>query len=366
MTSEVAIIGAGIVGCSTAYFLAREGVTVTVYDPAGIAAGASGRNNGLVEHPYDAPSTGLFDQSVELMREFLGEAMPARPAGVLMLAEDQRSARELVEHYARFPELAPQLLAPDRVRTEEPVLADGLWACLLQTGYPISPTEATNAVADHARSAGAEFVLAEPVDLGELRGSGREVVVAAGAWSTDVLDGLVPRDAVSPQWGVIVLVDLPQQPRRPIIEGTVTRGLTTGKITNDSPFTLLPSPSWLAVGSTLLAGDEPRGEDWAPRLLKQGTRFVPSIEEARIRSTLVCARPKSFDNRPILGRVPGEEGLRLWLASGHGGRGMSLGAASGQLMAEAIVAGSDLGIPAALRSSRLAGIAGVPHPKVSR
>ena len=52
------IVGAGIVGCTTAYFLAREGVEVTVFDPVGIAAGASGRNNGLIEHPYDAASVG--------------------------------------------------------------------------------------------------------------------------------------------------------------------------------------------------------------------------------------------------------------------------------------------------------------------
>ncbi len=101
------------------------------------------------------------------------------------------------------------------------------------------------------------------------------------------------------------------------------RGLTSGKIENDSPFTLLDSPSWLAVGSTLLDGSEPDGSVWAPRLLDRGARFVPSIREARVQGTLVCARPKSFDNRPILGRVPGAE--RLWLASGHGGRGMSLG-----------------------------------------
>jgi len=162
---------------------------------------------------------------------------------------------------------------------------------------------------------------------------------------------MVRPDTVTPLWGVVALVEIAQRPRRPIIEGTVTRGLTTGKIENETPFTLLPSPDWLAVGSTLLKGPEPRPEDWIPRLLERGTHFVPSIENAKVQSTLVCARPKSFDNRPILGRVPGQE--RLWLASGHGGRGMSLGVASGRLMAEAIIAGSEAGIPAELCAARL-------------
>lgn len=379
LEGDVAIIGAGIVGCSTAYFLARAGVRVTVHDPAGIAAGASGRNNGIVEHPYDAPSAPLFHESVELMRDWLGDAMPREPVGALLLADDEDAARELVAHYAQFPELQPRLLSPAAARREEPLLAAGLWGCLLDTGYPISPLEATMAVAERARQAGASFVLGS--DSAVRSGSDSAVrsgfdsavwpynaegitakavldarpdavvVVAAGASSSRLLPGLVPADAVKPLWGVIALIELPQRPRRPIIEGTVTRGLTTGRITNEAPFTLLPSPSWLAVGSTLIDGPEPRGEDWGARLLAQGTRFVPSIAQASVQTTLVCARPKSFDNRPILGRVPGEE--RLWLASGHGGRGMSLGPASGRLMAEAIIAGSDAAIPAALGAARL-------------
>jgi glycine oxidase len=353
LQSDVAIIGAGIIGCSTAYFLAREGINVTVYDPTGVAAGASGRNNGLIEHTYDAASAALFFDTVELMREWLGQAMPSEPVGALLLADDEAAARELLTHYSQFPELEPLLLDPAAARAEEPLLAEGFWGCLLNTGFPVSPLQATTAVADRARAAGAEFVLGEPVDLARLRGTGAEVLVAAGASSTQLLDGLVPADAIKALWGVIVLVDLRARPRRPIIEGTVTRGLTTGKIENETPFTLLDSPSWLAVGSTLLEGDEPRAGDWMPRLLKDGTRFVPSIAQARVQSTLVCARPKSFDNRPILGRVPGED--HLWLASGHGGRGMSLGASSGRLMAEAIIAGHDSGIAPELSAARLSG-----------
>jgi glycine/D-amino acid oxidase-like deaminating enzyme len=43
----------------------------------------------------------------------------------------------------------------------------------------------------------------------------------------------------------------------------------------------------------------------------------------------------------------------LWVAAGHGGRGISTGAASARLVSDAILAGDDAAIPAALRASRL-------------
>jgi D-hydroxyproline dehydrogenase subunit beta len=395
MGNDVMIVGAGIVGCTTAYFLASQGVAVTVVDPFGVAAAASGRNNGLIEHPYDAETVPLFNENVGLLREALGDALPDQPVNSLLVAEHEAAARELVDHYTQFPELQPQLLTPAEARAAEPLLADDIWGCLLRTGYPIRPREATMAFAELARGAGAEFVVgADPEsvsgpgagsdpgsdpesvsnsDLEPVVGSdsaicrynaeditakrlladhpGSVVVVAAGAATPAVLAGYVSPDIITPLWGVIVTVELPQRPRHPLIEGELAVAQGRAGSAPESPFTLLDSPSYLAVGSTMLTGSEPDGADWAPRLLDRGARFVPSIAEARVLGTLVCARPRSFDNRPIMGRVPGED--RLWIASGHGGRGMSLGAASGRMIANAIIAGSDAAIPDELSASRL-------------
>jgi D-hydroxyproline dehydrogenase subunit beta len=355
MGKDVVIVGAGILGCATAYFLAREGVSVAVLDPVGVGAGASGRNNGIIEHPYDDATVELFDETVELLREALGDSMPADPVGTLLVSENAIDARAVLAQYERFPVLEPELLAPGRAHEAEPLLGPGLWGCLVRTGYPIRPLEATTAFADLARAAGAEFVLGSPVDFDALTASGSELVVAAGAATPSVLDslgpGLVPLEIVKPLWGVIVSVELPTHPQHPLIEGTLAAVQGGAAVVNEAPFTLLDSPSYLAVGSTMLEGAEPRGEDWAPRLLERGASFVPAIGEARVRGTLVCARPRSFDNRPILGRVPGHE--RLWIATGHGGRGMSLGAASARLLADAIRAGSDTAIPAPISSARI-------------
>ena len=51
--ADVAIIGGGIVGCAVATFLAEAGVKVDLYEREEVAAGASGRNSGSIQHPFD-------------------------------------------------------------------------------------------------------------------------------------------------------------------------------------------------------------------------------------------------------------------------------------------------------------------------
>jgi glycine/D-amino acid oxidase-like deaminating enzyme len=363
-SKDVIIIGAGIVGCATAYFLAREDISVTVYDPVGIAAGASGRNNGLIEHPYDPASEAIFEESIGLLADALGEAFSREPVGTLIVARSESEAHEIAADYTRFPQLAPRLLDPDQVHQAEPLLAPGLWGCMLNTGHPVMPLEATTAFAELAREAGAAFVLGQSIEIvcdgpqviGVRAGSDQRladvVLITAGAGSSQLLGDLARPDLVRPLWGVIVSVELPRRPNHPLIEGALAAQHGGGEVNIEAPFTLLDSPGWLAVGSTMLEGREPDRELWATRLLERGAEFVPAIAQAQVTGVLVCARPRSFDNRPILGRVPEQD--RLWIANGHGGRGMSTGAASARLMADAIRAGTDAAIPAALNARRLA------------
>ncbi|MGH2842044.1 MAG: NAD(P)/FAD-dependent oxidoreductase [Solirubrobacteraceae bacterium] len=362
MNRDAVIIGAGIIGCAAAYYLALEGVGVTVMDPEGIAAGASGRNNGLVEHPYDLATEELFYESVEILGGVMGERFPRAPVGTMLVSLGEAQARALPGFYCRFPRLGARLLDPREAQAAEPLLGEGVWGCMLDTGHPVSPAVVTGRFAQLARRAGARFVLGKAVELvrhGEQVIGARSdgvaylagaVVVSAGFRTPQVLRGIVAPDLVTPLWGVIVRVELPRRPRHPLIEGALATAHGRGDVV-EAPFTLLDSPSWLAVGSTMLDGERPDGNQWAPRLLARGTRFVPSIARASVGEAMVCARPRAFDNRPVLGRAPGQE--HVWVASGHGGRGMSVGPASARMLARAILAGSDAAIPDQLSAARL-------------
>ena len=66
---EVAVIGGGIVGCAAAALLAEAGARVTLYERDRIAAGASGRNQGVLQHPLDDVLAPLYEESLRLHAE---------------------------------------------------------------------------------------------------------------------------------------------------------------------------------------------------------------------------------------------------------------------------------------------------------
>lgn len=360
-TPDVAVIGGGIVGCAVAAFAAEAGARVRLYEREHLAAGASGRNSGLVQHPLDAGLTALFEASVALYRELgHGFSLPADPAGVLFVGEDAAALEPVRAALAHdFPELGAEPLEGDELHAAEPVLARDLAAFKLHTGYPVPPAAATKAFAARARAAGAELLegMAARPELRAGRAEGVRtdagfepagvVVVAAGPWSSQLVDPSGSWQPIAPLWGVNVELRLDPAPRhtmeQPGIETLTGEAGLPGTI-----FSLVTHDGVSALGSTFLA-EEPDTAALAPVLIERGTRYVPDLPQAAVVSVRACARPLSADGRPLLGPV-GYEGLLI--AAGHGPWGVSLGPESSRLVADAAL-GRPVEIPAVLQALRM-------------
>lgn len=201
--TDVAVIGGGIVGVCTAWFLARRGVACTLIEKGRIAGEQSSRNWGFVRQQGRAPQE--LPLAMEALRIWqglereIGEETGFRRKGIVYASEDEDRLREFEDFcaLARLHQLDTQLLTPAQLQALVPGLR-GDWKGGLHTPSDgrAEPRLATPAIARAAARAGAAIVTgcaARGLDLKGGRTAGvvtergpiaaSTVVLAGGIWS---------------------------------------------------------------------------------------------------------------------------------------------------------------------------------------
>ena len=378
MKPDLIVVGGGIIGCSAAAFAAGRGASVVLLETSEIGAGASGRNSGSVQYPFDPILARLHLRTIELYRELAADSsdfsFPADPAGLLLLTDDPAGAHDRSDELRReAPHLDPRVLTGAALAEAEPMLASDLAALRLETGYAIPPDGATSAMARRAVELGADLRVGAPVVAvrsagGQVAGvtladgsnvRGDAVLVAAGPWSPPLLDPSGAWQPLRPTHGVTVQVRVDVAPRHILEEGvvhTVNQPVDAAETGADldSTFSMISVGGTATIGSTFVA-EAPDPNEVAPILLTRGARFVPALRQALILRSRVCARPQSVDGRPFIGPWPGIQGL--FVCVGHGPWGISTGPASSALAVSAILDRDDE-IEPELRASRFSGSSG--------
>jgi glycine/D-amino acid oxidase-like deaminating enzyme len=152
---------------------------------------------------------------------------------------------------------------------------------------------------------------------------------------------------VTALWGVVAQVRLAAPPRHTVEQAGVEL-LTAPGGGPASLFSVVTTDGASSIGSTFTP-DQPDAAAIAPQLIERGVRYLPALRGAAIEAVRACARPLSADRRPLLGPLPGVEGLHL--VTGHGAWGISLGPGSAQLVADGVTGGS-VRIPPELAAAR--------------
>ncbi len=200
---DVVVIGGGIVGVSTAWYLAQHNVTVALCEKAEIACEQSSRNWGFIRkqgrHPSEIP---LMIESLERWRELvpqLDREIGFHEGGTLYLSDsDARYQSNLawLEHAKSF-QLDTRFLSPGELKSLIPDIRDPARGALFTpSDASAEPHLATSAIAEKARSAGAQIlthcaVRGIDMEAGEVNGVVTEhglirasrVICAGGAWS---------------------------------------------------------------------------------------------------------------------------------------------------------------------------------------
>ena len=376
MASDVVVVGGGVVGCACALGLADRGLEVVVLERAGLAAGASGRNRGLLLPHPDPGSEPLYREGVAGYRRLAEEGgvpFDLRPTALLVVAADGAGlaeAERLAEAMAGLGH-AVEPLDPAMLAKLEPCLAPDLAGGFRQDeGWELDPTAATLAFAAAARRAGAVFrthdqahrllvegdrVTGVMADGGPLAAGA--VVLATGPWTRPLaaragIDlpvggarGWLLQTAPLPWTVGHTLADAGwAAPRDTAASGRAPTVEELAGGTDDpepwSAFALQQGAGGHAVvGGSLAASlrEDPEHPETPRGLARRALRFVPGLAGVPVVATWSGVRPVTPDGHPLVGPVPGMAGL--WVAAGHGPIGVLAAPATARMLAEHLVGG---------------------------
>jgi glycine oxidase len=343
---DVVIIGGGVIGLTTAYFLAREGAQVTVADKSDFGQEASWAGAGILppgnpdqaQTPFDqlrAHSAALYPSlSAELRErtgidngylrcgglEFLGESGDAaeqewRGEGIACTVLDEQEVLHLEPALA--PRLGKACHLPDMAQVRNPRHLKALLAGCALLGVRMLP-----GCHIHGFERQGNRILAARTVNGSLRGE--RFLLASGAWTDVLLEQVGWRPGIRPIRGQIALLHT----GTPLIRRILLWGARY----------LVPRPDGrVLIGST----EEDVGFDKRPtagyvgELLALGCALVPDLGSATLERCWAGLRPGSPDGLPFLGPVPGLD--NLFVAAGHFRAGLQLSPATGLVMQELLL-----------------------------
>ena len=362
--AEIVVIGGGIIGCSTAYHLARDHkADVLLLEQGTLTSGSTWHAAGLVGQLRSSASiTRVLKYSVDLYKGLEAETGLAtgwKMTGCLRLATNQ-------DRWTEFRRLATtaksfgmdmHLLTPEEVKAMWPLMEVGdlVGASWLPTDGQASPSDITQSLARGARMHGAKIVENVRVTGFEMDG---DRIVRVRTTLGDIACGKVVNCAG--QWarqvGAMAGINVPLQPvKHQYIITERVPGLST-----DAPTIRDPDRRTYfkeEVGGLVMGGYEPNPQpwttgdvpdDWAYRLfdddfdhfeqhMAEAIARVPALEKVGVKQMI--NGPESFtpDGNFILGVAP--ECANMFVGAGFNAFGIASGGGAGWVLAQWVVDG---------------------------
>ena len=343
------VIGGGIIGMLTARELSLAGLSVTLLERGETGQESSWAGGGILSPLYPwryanavsdlaQYSQRIYPDLAEALGEESGIDVERTQSGLLMPdCEESAAAQQWAQQYSatiKFvqsdeladiaPELSPELIAgsaiwlPDVAQVRNPRFAAALRGSIESLGVKVLTGTTVNEIS--LRAGKVEGVVTDAAQT--LVSS--QVVLAGGAWSAGLLEGLGLDLPVEPVRGQMLLYKT--EP------GTVKR-----IILNRDRYVIPRRDGRVLIGSTMEhAGfDKQITASARTELEAEACRLIPALENFEIEQHWAGLRPGSPDGVPFIGACPGVEGL--FLNTGHYRNGIILGPASAALLASMIV-----------------------------
>jgi glycine oxidase len=350
---DVVVVGAGIVGCSVSYHLAKSGLKVALLDKGSVAGEASQAAAGMLAPLGDEPpdqahplqqlamaALRYYDGLDEQLKQETGIDIGLVKIPTLRPAFDEQGRSRLQAILAQQQQFLPGLLwlEGSRAHELEPLLPETIPGALLSPyEWNVQAAQLTLAYARGAVSRGATLVEGCPVGRLILQGQravgvetaqgslhAETIVLAAGAWATQWHASRQTPPIFPVKGQMIALQALPDFQLRHTVYASGVGGIVP------------KADGTIFVGATVeqVGFDKAVTAEGIATLLTTLAKLTPALSKARVIRTWAGLRPGSADGFPLIGPSRSVQGL--WIAGGHFRDGILLGPLTGHLVAELI------------------------------
>ena len=355
--AEIIIIGGGIIGCATAYYLAKNGVkdVIVLEESDFMGNGGSSRNGGGVRQSgRDVRELPLVMYGIKNLWPHLSEELEVdceyHQDGNLRLGKTEAHKATLTKlaDNARGVGLDVRMIDGDEVRQINPYLSHEVTcASWCPTDGHANPLTTTLGFYKMARQLGVRFITGEPVvSLGMVRGKIRKVVTPNNTYEGEkvlVAAGLDSRPILTS-----VGIDIPMT--NSLLEALVTEAephmfdqmLGTaeadfyGHQTKHGSFVF--GGSWGLERYNKDNGTPVTNSKTAPCICRGIMKYFPDLAKAKIVRTWAGWMDASSDGVPSLGKV--DEVPGLYVACAFNGHGFGIAPAAGEQLAKLMITGT--------------------------
>lgn len=368
-TSDVVIIGGGVIGCSIAYYLSKRGIPTHLIEKDDVAMGSSGACDKAVLLQSKNPGIHLelalksVKMFPELQKDLDTDIEFLNHGGMIVIQnEKQWQIMEQFVERQKKSGLDVRLLEKDEARALQPALSEGIVGSTFSPmDSEVNPIYLTLGLYRAAKKHGAKFSLgtkakAIKLEKGRVKSvqtdSGeilcKYVVNATGAYAKFIGEMVGLKIPIVPRRGQLIVTE----PVPPLIHGEmncaryITAKFNPELLGTDEMAKLGVGLSLdQTVNGNLLIGgtrefvgfNKNTTHRALKAVLKHAASIVPAIRDIHVIRSFSGLRPFTPDGLPILGEVPEVPGFIM--AAGHEGDGIALSAITGKIISDIIADG---------------------------
>lgn len=337
---EVIVIGGGIIGCSVAYYLAKENIDVAVLESqtigskstsaaAGMLGAHSECNDLKIFLPFARSSQLAYFELKEELKKLSHIDIELKTGGIFKLAYTDAEKMKLA---SLLSQPTVKWYEPNEIQRKIPnITTNIIGAAYIEDDVSVLPTSVCKAFCKSAQVLGATIHENTSVlDIKKVENTflihstngqftADNIVIANGVWSTSFFKKLGLINRLTPVKGECLSVSSEHLK----LDHTLF---------HDHNYIVPRNNGKLVIGATMIQNewDEKPNLQSIESLMETAKKMLPDITKMKIDSFWGGLRPQTFDQKPYIGKHPVDDSI--FFATGHFRNGILLAPATGKMI----------------------------------